>query len=118
MVAASYAAVVERVGVVGVNSNRLGVVGDRPLQVTLVAASNAAVVERDGVFGVESNRLGVVGDRPLQVTLDVASLPAVVERDGVFGVGHHGCVILASTLSYGCRAPSCLQAFLTRDRLS
>ena len=50
----------------GVEAERLVVVGDRPLQVALGTAGDSPVVEGLRVLGVEAKRLVVVGDRPLR----------------------------------------------------
>ena len=69
-----------------VDAERLGVVGDSALGITLCVPGDAPVVERVGVLGADAERLGVVGDSALGITLGVPGDAPVVERFGVLGV--------------------------------
>src|SRR5262245_33151408 len=64
---------------IGVQSNRLAVIGDRAVIVTLRLVQEASVVQGAGVLGVETNGLAVVGNRPVVVAFFLICEAAVVK---------------------------------------
>ena len=80
------APIVEGVGEVRFEADRLVVVGDRPVVVAHLVVNEPAIVEHGGVVRFEADRLVVIGDRPVVVSLHVISESAVVESEGAIAV--------------------------------
>ena len=72
-------------GVLGVEADGLGVVGDGLVVLLLVAPGDAAVVERDGVLGVEADGLGVVGDGLVVLLLVAQAMPRLLNGAAYLG---------------------------------
>ena len=61
--------------VVGFEPDRLAVLGDRLIQLTLILQGGAEVVVGHSVIGLEPDGLAVLGDRLIQLTLVVQGVP-------------------------------------------
>jgi hypothetical protein len=76
------AAAVKRVGIIGVEPDRLAVILDRAFVVALSLVSDASAVESIGVVRVELDGLIVVPDCAIRVTLRNEGAAAVLEGNG------------------------------------
>src|SRR5262249_59374667 len=73
-------------GVLGIEPDYLGVIGDRRVVVVLIHVREAAVVERVGVLGVEPDCLRVFRNRAVGVVLVVIVNAPANERRHRFGL--------------------------------
>ncbi len=71
-------AVVVGIRALGVEGDRLGVVGDCIVKVTFVVMANATIIIRIGICGVEGNRLGVVDHRTIQIAFLITDNATIV----------------------------------------
>ena len=91
-------AFVVRRDILGIEADRLVVVGDRLVVLLLGGPGEAAVVVRWDVLGVKTDRLVVVGDRLVVLLLGGPGEAAVVVRRGVLGIEVDRLVVVSDRL--------------------